>query len=132
MASLSAVPSIGRARFDIDIKCDWWNDKNDDDERNCSYLLLFPDVVVDGDLASLSLLPPPLLCLLTDVTQLVIGQLEVKGHEEDLLVAVETQVDVQQAAIVVESTMVESWSVNWSHRRLNKHINVALTDFMVS
>ena len=78
-----------------------------------SHLFLLPDVVVDRHLPSLSLLPPPLLTLLGDVVQLMVRHLKVIRHKEDVFIAMETQVDVQQAAIVVESAVNEGTTFNW-------------------
>jgi len=78
-----------------------------------SHLFLLPDVVVDCHLPSLPLLSPPLLTLLGDVVQLMVRHFKVIRHKEDLFITMETQVDVQQAAIVVESAVNESTIFKW-------------------
>ena len=65
-------------------------------------LFLLPDVVVDGHLAPLPLLPPPLLGVAAHVVELLVGQLQVVGQEEVHLLPVEAPEDVQHASVVVQ------------------------------
>ena len=71
-----------------------------------SNLILFPDVVINSHFPPSALLSPPLFRLAADVRELLIGQLQVIRLEELILFAMETPVNIQQAAIVVQSTEV--------------------------
>ena len=66
-------------------------------------LFLLPDVIVDGDFATLPLLPSPLLGVAADVVEFLVGHLQVVGEEEVHLLPVQAPEHVQHAAVVVQS-----------------------------
>ena len=82
-----------------------------------TYSFLLPNIIIHGHFSSFAFFTPPLLSFLCDVTQFLVGYLEVIWHKEHFHLTVKAPVYIQHATIIVQSVKIIQTRMHSSRMR---------------